>query len=136
MYGEGLAGGGSMRKMKMGGEAVAEVIAIMFMSRDFAHKAHLKTPSYAKHMALKDFYDSIVDFADSLAETAQGKYGLLDIPSVGMKGNVDKPIKGLEMHMEEILELGRACGTGALKNILDEIEALYLSTLYKLKELD
>lgn len=131
----GLAGGGSIRKTKMGGEAIAEIIAVMFMSRDFAHKAHLKTGSYAAHAALNGFYDAIVDQADALAETAQGKYGILDIPTVSIKGNVDKPVKGLEMHMEDILELGRSCGTGALKNIIDEIEALYLSTLYKLKEL-
>lgn len=132
---DGLAAGGNIGRRKMGAEAVAEIVAIMFMSRDFTHKAHLKTGSYAAHVALNGFYDGIVDLADALAETAQGKYGILDIPTVSMKGNIDKPVKGLEMHMEDILELGRACGTGAIKNIIDEIEALYLSTLYKLKEL-
>lgn len=134
MYSDGLAAG-PMKKSKMGGEAISEIIGVMFMSRDFAHKAHLKTPSYAKHIALNEFYDAIVDFADSLAETAQGKFGLLDIPLVSMKGNIDKPIPGLTMHMEEICDLGMSCRTGAIKNIIDEIEALYLSTLYKLKEL-
>lgn len=132
---DGLAAGGSAKRMKMGGEAIAEIVGTMFMSRDFAHKAHLKTSSYATHEALGGFYDCIVAQADTLAETAQGKYGLLDIPTVGMKGNIDKPIKGLEMHMEDILELGRACGNGAIKNVIDEIEANYLSTLYKLRHL-
>lgn len=131
---DGLAAGGG--KMKKGKEAVAEIIGIMFMSRDFAHKAHLKTPSYAKYMALNEFYEGIVDFADSMAEVAQGKFGLLDIPSISTKGSVEKPIRGLEMHMDDICELGMYCKTGALKNIVDEIEALYLTTLYKLKELD
>lgn len=129
----GLAAGGS--KMKAGKEAVAEIVGMLMMSRTYAHMAHLKTESYAKHIALNEFYDAIVGFADSLAEVAQGKYGKLDIPQIAVKGNVDKPIAVLEMHVDDILKLAASCSNGAMKNIVDEIEALYLSTLYKLKEL-
>lgn len=129
---DGLAGAGNM---KTGKEAVAELIGLLFMSRTYAHMAHLKTGSYAEHKALDDFYSGIVDLADSLAEVAQGKFGKLDVPAISVNGSVDKPARILEIHMEQVLKLGMSCSSGAMKNIVDEIEALYLSTLYKLREL-
>jgi hypothetical protein len=129
---EGLAKG---RKSKMGKDAIAEMVGYMFMSRDFAHKAHLKTSSYAEHEALNGFYDAIVDFADGLAEVAQGMYGKLDIPEVKMVGDVKKPIPGLEVHMKDLMDLGAGCKNGALNGIKDEIEGCYLKTLYLLREL-
>lgn len=122
--------------MKQGKSAVAEIVGILMRVRTYSHLAHLKTSSYSKHTALNEFYESIVDFADRLAEVAQGKFGKLDIPALDVKGNVDKPIDILMMNMEELLGLSDACGNGAMKNIVDEVEALFLSTLYKLRELD
>ena len=58
---------------------VNKLVGIMMMSRTMAHKAHLKTGSYAKHVALKEFYEEIVEELDEIAEAYQGKYGLLDI---------------------------------------------------------
>jgi len=129
---EGLAKG---IKMKSGGEAVAEVIGILFMSRTYAHMAHLKTPSFAAHKALNGFYDDVVGIADCLAEAGQGKFGKLDIPVIPMSGNVDKPIQAMESHMESVLSAARGCSNRALMNIIDEIEGLYLKTLYLLREL-
>ena len=58
-----------------------ELIAVLFLSRDIAHKAHLSTESYAQHMALGSFYDEVIDLADKLAEAYQGRTGeTLDIP--------------------------------------------------------
>ena len=116
-------------------ESIAKMIGFMFASRNYAHRAHLRTPSYAKHIALNEFYDEIVDLADSLAEVAQGMFGRLDIPVVAEKGEVNDPIGVLHTHMSELMKMGEGCEVGALKNIMDEIEALYLKTLYKLKEL-
>ena len=120
---------------KMGKDSIAEMIGTLFMSRTYAHMAHLKTGSYAEHKALDDFYSDIVGLADSLAEVAQGKYGTLDVPYVEMVGRVDMPIKALELHMGIFCDLAMDVSVGALRNIVDEVEALYLSTLYKLKEL-
>jgi hypothetical protein len=123
-----------------GADMVAEMVAVMFMSRDYAHRAHLKTGSYSQHMALNEFYDmedgdDVIDLADRLAEAAQGTWGKLDIPYVEMMGNVDKPADGLKMHLEKIQELGDQCGDRALGAIYDEIVLLYKQTIYKLKEL-
>lgn len=105
------------------------------MSRTYAHMAHLKTGSFAKHKALNEFYDGVVDLADSLAEASQGLFGRLDIPFVNMVDSVTEPIKGIESQGAKIKQLGSTCSEPYLGNILQEIEALYRKTLYLLKEL-
>lgn len=51
----------------------------LFAARDLAHKLHLSTKSFAKHMALGDLYDALLAMADDLAEVYQGKYGIMDL---------------------------------------------------------
>lgn len=140
MY-KGLAKGIS-RESKSGGDMVAEIIAIMFMSRTYAHMAHLKTGSYAKHKILNAFYDDesdsdqdVIELADELAEIAQGKFGKLDIPYVPLMGNIEKPIEALEMQLEKIVSLAEGCEDSALSAVLDVIKGFYLKTIYLLKEL-
>lgn len=115
---------------------VAKMIGIMFMSRTYAHMAHLKTSSYAKHVALNGFYDSIVGLADALGEAGQGTWGKMDIPYISLKGDVEDPIGTLETHLTMLENLGKKCKEPYLENIFQEIQALYYKTLYLLKELD
>lgn len=117
-------------------EQIAKLIGILLMSRTASHLSHWKTSSYAKHKALHKFYEDVVDVVDDLAEVAQGKFGKLDIPYVEMKGNIEKPVEMLEMHLTMVENLGKKCEVGTLKNIVDEIQALYLKTIYLMKELD
>jgi len=114
---------------------IQEFIALLFLSRDFAHKAHLNTDSYAQHVALSGFYDGIVDLADSLAEAWMGrnleKVG--DIPTLeSPKGD---PLDVLLKHLDVVMDVRDFIPKEdtALNNIVDEIESLYLSTIYKLK---
>lgn len=118
-------------------KAAVEIVSTLFLSREQAHRAHLRTKSYAQHVALGEFYEAVVDLADSFAEVAQGTYGLL--PEVPFK----TPTKGtianaLEAHLECIedckSEFKNACD-GPLLNLIDEIGALYAKTLYKLRHL-
>ena len=129
---EGLAKSVNIKKGKT---AIAEMIGILFMSRTYTHMAHLKTPSYSKHMALNELYEGIVGLADSLAEAAQGKFGKLDIPTIAVKGNVEDPIRAIEDHIAMLEKLGKGCEESFLENIFQEIQALYYSKLYKLREL-
>ncbi len=114
---------------------INDLIGLLFLARDITHTTHLSTRSYAKHMALRDFYESIIPLADGLAEAYQGRNGLMGkipLQSVKVSGDI---IKFFEGQLEEI-EKGRQSAVGdcsALRNIVDEIVALYLSTLYKLK---
>ena len=57
---------------------IGELIIKLFHARTNAHILHLKTRSHAQHLALKDFYDGIVDLADTLAEAYQGDYGIIE----------------------------------------------------------
>lgn len=117
-------------------EDLGTIIGILFMSRTYSHIAHLKTGSYAKHKALNKFYDSVVDMADSLAEASQGLYGKLDIPYLNMIGKIDDPIGGITSQLKAIEKLIGNIDEEYLKNILQEIQALYRKTLYLLVNLD
>lgn len=43
----------------------AEFVARSFAVRTAAHLAHLQSRSYAEHVALGGFYDSLIDLVDS-----------------------------------------------------------------------
>jgi cellobiose-specific phosphotransferase system component IIB len=111
-------------------------IGKLFLARDVAHSVHLSTRSFAKHSALNTFYDGIIDLADAFAEAYQGKYGLIG-PIVRMTTpRSDNIVKFLESQVEDIDKIrfevvDKDCTP--LQNLIDEILALYYSTLYKLK---
>lgn len=114
----------------------ADFVGHLFLARDVTHSVHLTTRSYAKHKALNEFYDGIVDLADSFAEAYQGRHGLIgpiSLQSAKKTGNV---IEFLTDSLAEI-EANRykVCEEkdSAIQNIIDEVVGLYLSTLYKLK---
>ena len=111
-----------------------QIVAILFLDRTLTHMEHLRTKSYAQHKALQDFYDGIIDLADSLAETYQGYESIMDIPllSTEVKGNI---ADHLAKRVLEIQRLRKSCDLSAIQNIVDEIVSLYLSTVYKLRNL-
>lgn len=115
--------------------AIGKIVGIMFASRTWAHRAHLKTPHFSKHKALDSFYNGIVDLADELAEAAQGKYRCLEIAHEPSSEDITKPIAGLEAQLEKILAQKAKVKDGYLENILQEIEAFYYKHIYLLKEL-
>lgn len=114
----------------------AEFVGRLFHARDVAHSVHLNTRSFAKHTALGDFYDKIVDLADSFAEAYQGRHGLIG-PVVLMRAK--KTANIIEFLTESLAEIEanryKVCEEkdSAIQNIIDEIVGLHLSTLYKLK---
>lgn len=119
---------------------IGELIALLFLSRDVAHRAHLKVSgpgSFAAHSALGSFYEEVVGLADGLAEAYQGRNGIIeDIPYLDAdQGDVIKVLEGhLDWIEENRFEVIPKEDT-PLQNIVDEIVSLYLSTLYKLKTL-
>jgi hypothetical protein len=46
---------------------IEQLMAILFLSRDLAHREHLRTKSYAQHKALQKFYEGIVEQAEFFA---------------------------------------------------------------------
>lgn len=114
----------------------AQFVGLLFLSRDVAHSVHLNTRSFAKHMALNTFYDEIVGLADSFAEAYQGRHGLIGQISVPANKKAANIVEFLQGQLDEIekcrYEVCEKSDT-AIQNIIDEIVALYLSTLYKLR---
>ena len=115
--------------------SLGKIIGIMFMSRTYAHMAHLLTPSYSAHVALNGFYDDLIELVDSIAESAQGLHGKLDIPFVNVSGNVKDPIKALQTHLNMLEKESKNCDHPALEGLFQDVQALYLKTIYLLTEL-
>ena len=117
---------------------MGRLIAVLFLSREIAHREHLRTTSYAKHVALNEFYDGIIEIADSIAEAYQGRYGindlipLLDAPAPGAIADV---LEGQLALVEQLRYTSVDKQQSAIQNLIDEAVALYLSTLYKLRTL-
>lgn len=119
-----------------------EFFGKLFQIRDQIHLKHLKPSnpgqlgSYAEHKALNDFYDEILDLTDSLIESYQGKYGLINIIIPSSNSTI--------IAVDLISELAKLTDGGKaytwfkdtwIQNQLDEISALCYQTLYKLKNL-
>lgn len=114
----------------------ADFVGMMFLARDVAHSAHLNTRSYAKHVALNEFYDGIIDLADKFAEAYQGKYGLVGPISLMSAKKTSNIVEFLEGQVDDLEEMrykvvDKECTP--LQNTIDEIFGLYYTTLYKLK---
>lgn len=121
---------------------IGQFIALLFLARDLAHKEHLRVSgpgSYARHVALGEFYPAIVDLADKLAEAYQGRHGIIkDVPLLDNEYGKDivvaleRQLKWLETNRYKAVVKEDT----PLQNIIDEIVGQYLSTLYKLKNLE
>ena len=114
----------------------ADFVGMLFLARDVTHSVHLNTRSYAKHQALGAFYDGIIDLADTFAEAYQGRHGLIGpitLQSAKKQGNILEFLQDQldEIHAARYKVVDKECT--AIHNIIDEIEGLYMSTLYKLK---
>ena len=114
----------------------ADFVGTLFLARDVAHSVHLNTRSFAKHSALNEFYDEIVELADKFAEAYQGRHGLIGPISLMSAKKTTNIIEFLEDSLADIekmrFEVCEKTDT-PIQNIIDEIVGLYLSTLYKLK---
>lgn len=114
----------------------ADFIGTLFLARDVTHSVHLNTRSYAKHVALNEFYDSIVDLADKFAEAYQGRHGLIGPITLMSAKKTTDVIEFLKDSLADIEEMRyKVCEKDdtPLQNIIDEIVGQYLSTLYKLR---
>jgi DNA-binding ferritin-like protein len=115
---------------------IEELVSRVFTARNVAHLAHWKTKSFAQHMALGEFYDSIIDQVDALVEAYQGQFGL--IGNVPLKAPAKAEIISfLEDELEWLNENCEECTqeNESLENLYQNIVASYQSVLYKLKNL-
>jgi len=116
---------------------IKELIAKVFATRGYAHVAHWGTKSYAMHVALGDFYEEIIDGIDKLVEAYQGTFGLIS----GIEQECGEQPEDIVKHISaELIWMNNNCeeitkDLASLDNILQELQAVYMKTLYKLKNL-
>lgn len=116
----------------------ADFLGHLFLARDVAHSAHLMTPSYAAHKALQKFYENIIPLADDFAEAYQGRHGLIGAVALQRADKNTDIVEFLQDSLDTIEKnRDKFCDKDdtAMQNIVDEIVALYLSSLYKLRHL-
>ena len=124
----------------MEAKLTAEFIGTLLHSATVTHFMHLQAEgegSYAKHVALAAYYDSIVDLVDGLAESIQGAYDVIIDPYpasfvtpglealeyiTALQGYVREARKDLPQDSE-------------IQNEVDSIATLLNSTRYKLTRL-
>lgn len=114
----------------------AQFVGLLFLARDVTHSVHLNTRNYSKHKALEKFYNDIVPLADSFAEAYQGRHGLIGPVNLTGSKKTTNVLDFLTGSLAQIEECRyEVCGEKetAIQNIIDEIVALYLSTIYKLR---
>ena len=125
---------------RMSSSSEGEFCAYLMASAVQIHIYHLRTKgpgSFAMHTALGSLYDALPDVVDSLAESMQGKMGLLDYT---YSTSYDNNVGGALMHVRECLnyvkETRKAiCQDTYVQNQIDGIEELFYSTIYKLENL-
>lgn len=111
-----------------------ELIARVFRSRNLTHLQHWETDSYAEHVALGDFYEAVIGQVDKLVEVHQATFGRVKgvklLPAA--TGDVLKVLQDDAVWIAK--NRSKIAGDVlALESIVDELTALYLDTIYKLK---
>ena len=121
---------------------VVKFFSKLFESREMAHVYHLQVRgdvgSHAKHLALGEFYEGIVDPLDNLIELYQGQYNEIidgyDVIDTNATKTLD-PIKYFEQ-LGDFVKEERKCFDEEdthYFNIIDDILVLIYKTLYKLR---
>ncbi|MCI4437721.1 MAG: hypothetical protein JHC33_13015 [Ignisphaera sp.] len=115
-----------------------KLVALVFLSRDYAHIFHLLSKSYEEHMILNDFYDEVIDDIDEIAETYQGKYG--QFKEINRMTNDAKAtaLDTLKVHVKWIEDNRyKLCKQedNSIQSLIDVLIDRYYRTLYKLENL-
>jgi hypothetical protein len=117
---------------------IERFVGLLLTSRNIAHKDHWATTSFAEHMTLNTFYDGVLELTDSLVEMYQGRNGKLKAIPIIDEPATGKPLETLITHLKWLEDTRYSVvpkEDTAIQNQIDEIVGLYLSTIYKLREL-
>ena len=112
---------------------IKELISKSFKARNTAHANHWTTDSFSQHEALGEFYKDLTKTLDRYVEAHQGTFGQLEqVPeqTEDIAKFLRKDLLWLNTHRKDI-----ARGVPALENILDELTAVYMKTLFKIENL-
>ena len=118
---------------------IEELIARVFYARNVAHFEHWRAEGvggYARHQALGEFYDNIINALDKLVEAYQGAFELIGaVPAPKTKAEdifliLVEDAQWIEKNHEKICK-----GNRAIANLIDGVTEVYLTTTYKLRNL-
>lgn len=117
-----------------------EFIAYLLGCSMQVHIYHLSCKgagAYAMHMALGSLYSDLPDLVDTLAESIQGKYGILKYDySHSVDSNVGNALTYVKKCLEYVeTERKMICQDTYVQNQIDEIVSLFYSAIYKLENL-
>ena len=116
-----------------------ELISRVFYARNVAHFEHWTANgvgAYSRHKALGKFYDEVVDAIDNLVEAYQGAFELVGaIKAPKTKADdilliLIEDAEWIEKNHEAICK-----GNRAVANLVDGVTEVYLTTIYKLRNL-
>jgi hypothetical protein len=115
---------------------ITDLVSRVFAARDAAHREHWRTKSYAQHVALGEFYEAVIEDIDEIVEVFQGQFGPIGDFSVQTK-KVPDIAEYLRDEVDWIQSVRDVIANEdpAVMNMIDELCALYLRTLYKLENL-
>lgn len=98
-------------------------------------KSHLKTSKYSEHIALDEYYSSIVDKVDSLIENYMGTHEKLEDYENLLTLDEYDSIEYFEQLRQIVIDGRELMDSPELESSTDDILGLIDTTLYKLKNL-
>ena len=124
------------KSMHMGNNCtcIDDFISYFFCVRTTIHLYHLaakQTGSFAEHSALNYLYETILDYIDTLAETAQTEK-LLDLNVPVSKIEDPVSLNYVKYCLSYVRENRNVFPYSFQQNILDNIEETLAKTIYKL----
>ena len=117
-----------------------ELASLLLQSRTQAHAYHWGVKgvgAHSAHLALGEYYDSIIDLIDGLVEAYQGKEGLIQVSGIG---TLDKnnDIKNIIKYFDTLcnmvarLRQNPKLQDSWIQNDIDTVVSLLYKTKYKL----
>lgn len=114
-----------------------EFIARVFATRNAVHLAHWAEKSGFRHQVLGELYESLIESLDSLVEAHQALIGLVKVGELPPQPKIAKIVTHLESDLEWIAG-NRSKITNkvpSIDNLVQNIEVVYLHSIYKLSNL-
>jgi len=117
-------------------DGVGEFLGTLLYAAPKAHILHLQTKSFSAHKALDELYSELPGLVDSLVETYQGKFGVVDGYPAPVTMTPGTPVEFVSGLSDYVKSNRPAMGSDTeVQNLVDEIASLVDSTLYKLRTL-
>lgn len=128
------------KEAQMNHDACAEFVGVLLHTATTAHFKHLQVEGLgadAAHRALGEYYESIVDLVDTVAENIQGAYDVILDPYPAMFANDYKdPLEYMKNIREYVRTQREALPQDSeIQNDVDAIASLVNKTCYRLQRL-